>query len=129
MRSRIAFLTRLLVLKLIAFLTLVLLILYAPATTKTLWDGAGEVAVVLAKATDSTLQFVGSRVGAPPKRGAVELMSHIVGMDKVILFMGITIALYTSWLFLVGTAVGLFRRKPARLRSVGASSDSPHRQR
>jgi hypothetical protein len=121
-RSRITFLTRLLLLKLLAFLTLVLLILYAPATTKTLWNGAGEVSVVLAKATDSSLQFIGGRLGFPPKQGAVELMSHIVGMDKVILFMGITIALYTSWLLAVALAMGIFRRKPARLQSVGGES-------
>lgn len=121
MRSRITFLTRLLLLKLLAFMTLVLLILYAPATTKTLWNGAGEVSVVLAKATDTSLQFIGGRLGMPPKQGAVELMSHIVGMDKVILFMGITIALYASWLILTGLVTSAFRRKPARLEAVGGS--------
>jgi len=109
-RSRLAFLTRLVFLKLMAFLTLVLLIVYAPATTKTLWNGAGDVSVVLAKAIDGGLQFVGSELGMKPKQGSVELLSHIVGLDKVILFIGITITLYVGWLILFAAGRGAVHR-------------------
>ena len=130
MRDRISFLTRLVFLKLAALLTLVILILYAPTTTKSLWNGAGEVSVLLAKGTDISLQFIGSTLGTAnfprPKQGAVDLTFHIVGMDKVILFMGITIFLYTVWICVVALARSL-RRKPARLKPYSASGAAPPR--
>jgi hypothetical protein len=123
-RSRITFLTRLVFLKLLALFTLVLLSLYAPVTTNMLWDGAGVAATALAKGVEGSLQFAGSAfgdIGLPaPRKGAVELTFRYVYMDKVMLFIGITIVLYLAWLVLVGLVLAAVRRRPARLRSVGA---------
>lgn len=114
MRSRLSFLTRLVVLKLTALFTFIFLSLYTPSTTNTLLDGAGGVSTLLAKGTDNSLQFVGARLGDAsalvPRKGAVELAFRFVAMDKVMLFIGITIALYLAWISLFATARGVKRR-------------------
>lgn len=114
MRSRLSFLTRLVVLKLAALFTFIFLSLYTPSTTNTLLDGAGGVSTLLAKGTDNSLQFVGARLGDAsalvPRKGAVELAFRFVAMDKVMLFIGITIALYLAWIGLFATARGVKRR-------------------
>jgi hypothetical protein len=124
-RSRISFLARLLLLKLLALFTLVTLSLYAPSTTNSLWDGAGGVSAILAKGTENSLQFLGDALSSVnflvPRKGAVELTFRYIAMDKVMLFIGITVALYVSWLVLIGLA-GTMRRKPARLHTVGGKS-------
>ena len=131
MRARIAFLTRLVFLKLVALFTLVFLSLYAPSTTNALWDNAGGVAVLLAKGTENSLQYFGATLSdvsfLVPKKGAVELTFRYVAMDKVMLFIGITIFLYLVWLLVVALVTSIVRRKPARLKSVDASGSSPPR--
>jgi hypothetical protein len=124
LRERIAFLTRVVILKLAALFTFVALSLYTPSATNSLLDGAGGVAVVFAKGTENSLRFVGSSLGGAsilvPRKGAVELAFRFVAMDKVMLFIGITIVLYLGWMVLIALTQGL-RRKPARLRSVGTA--------
>jgi len=131
LRARIAFLSRLVALKLTALFAFVLLSLYTPSTTNTLLDGAGDASKMLAAGTESSLQSLGSLLGDAamlmPKKGAVELTMRYVGMDKVLLFIAITIALYLAWLLLLGGLRGAWRRldasgsprgeKDARLRS------------
>ena len=117
MRSRIAFLTRLVGLKLSALFIFVALSLYTPSTTNALLDGAGGASKFLAKGTESSLQSLGGILGDAsilmPKKGAVELTLRYVGMDKVLLFIGITIALYLTWLLLIATGRGVLRRLDA----------------
>lgn len=131
MRSRIAFLSRLVALKLAALFAFVLLSLYTPSTTNALLDGAGEAAKLVASGTEASLQSLGTLLGDAamlmPKKGAVELTMRYVGMDKVLLFVGITIALYLAWLAAVAGARGAWRsldaagspraRRDARLQS------------
>ncbi len=117
MRSRIGFLTRLVALKLTALFTFVLLSLYTPSTTNSLLDGAGDASKLLAAGTESSLQSLGSLLGDTamlmPKKGAVELTMRYVGMDKVLLFIGLTIALYLAWLLFVAGIRGALRRLDA----------------
>ena len=114
MRTRIAFLTRLVALKLTALFAFVLLSLYTPSTTNSLLDGASEAAKLFALGTENSLQSLGSLLGDAsilmPKKGAVELTMRYVGMDKVLLFIGLTIALYLVWLLLIAGARGALRR-------------------
>lgn len=114
MRSRIAFLTRLVTLKLTALCAFVLLSLYTPSTTNTLLDGAGDASKLLALGTENSLQSLGGLFGDAdmlmPKKGAVELTMRYVGTDKVLLFIGLTIALYLAWLLLLGGVRGVRRR-------------------
>jgi hypothetical protein len=114
LRSRIAFLSRLVALKLAALFVFVLLSLYTPSTTNTLLDGAAEASKLFATGTENSLQSLGTLLGDTamlmPKKGAVELTMRYVGMDKVLLFIGITIALYLAWLLLVAGARGAWRR-------------------
>lgn len=131
MRARITFLTRLVALKLTALFAFVLLSLYTPSTTNALLDGAGDASKLLALGTENSLQSLGGLFGDAamlmPKKGAVELTMRYVGMDKVLLFIGLTIALYLAWLILLASARGAWRRidtsgsprreKDARLQS------------
>src|SRR5262249_45134887 len=48
-RARISFLTRLVMLKLMAFFTFIFMALYTPSTTNSLLDGAGGVSTLVAK--------------------------------------------------------------------------------
>lgn len=132
MRSRIAFLTRLVILKLAALFTFVALSLYTPSLTNTLLDGAGGVSVVLARGTDSSLQYVGRALGGisflVPRKGAVELAFRFVAMDKVMLFIGLTIALYLTWMLPLALLQSLWR-KPDRLHSAGAGDADPPQSR
>jgi len=111
-------LTRLVFLKLAALMIFVILSLYTPSTTNTLLDGAGQVSMVLARGTDQGLQYIGGQLGDArvlvPRRGAVELAFRFVAMDKVMLFIGITVVLYLGWILLVALAFTAMR-KPARL--------------
>jgi hypothetical protein len=129
-RSRISFLTRLIFLKIAALFTFVALSLYTPSTTNSLLDGAGRVSILLARGTDGGLQYLGSQLGdvsvLVPRRGAVELAFRFVAMDKVMLFIGITIVLYVFWLLLIGLTLGAFRR-PDRLKSVDTGGKPPAR--
>jgi len=113
-RSRIVFLTRLVGLKLAALFTFVILSLYTPSTTNALLDGAGGASKLVAQGTENSLQSLGGLLGDAsilmPKKGAVELTLRYVGMDKVLLFIGITIALYLAWLFLFAAGRGALRR-------------------
>lgn len=114
MRSRIAFLSRLVALKLTALFAFVILSLYTPSTTNALLDGAGDASKLLAAGTENSLQSLGSLLGDAamlmPKKGAVELTMRYVGMDKVLLFVGLTIALYLAWLLFVAGIRGAWRR-------------------
>jgi hypothetical protein len=114
LRARIAFLSRLVALKLTALFAFVLLSLYTPSTTNALLDRAGDASKLLAAGTESSLESLGSLLGDTamlmPKKGAVELTMRYVGMDKVLLFIGITIALYLAWLLLLGGVRGAWRR-------------------
>lgn len=131
MRSRIAFLTRLVTLKITTLFAFVLLSLYTPSTMNRLLDGAGDAAKVFASGMESALQALGSLLGdvtmLMPKKGAVELTVRYVGMEKVLLFIGMAIALYLAWLLVIAGARGAWRtvdasgsprmRQNARLRS------------
>ncbi len=114
MRSRIMFLTRLVGLKLAALFTFVILTLYTPSTTNSLLDGAGSASKLFAKGTENSLLSLGGLLGDAgmlmPKKGAVELTMRYVGMDKVLLFIGLTICLYLSWLLLIAAGRGALRR-------------------
>ena len=130
MRSRLSFLTRLVLLKLFALFTFVILSLYTPSTTNTLLDGAGQVSLVLARGTDDGLQFIGGQLGEVrvlvPRRGAVELAFRFVAMDKVMLFIGITIVLYLAWIAFIGLTGAAFRR-PVRLAPPDRGGNPPQR--
>jgi hypothetical protein len=118
-------------LKLTALFAFVLLSLYTPSTTNSLLDRAGDASKLLASGTESSLQSLGSLLGDAallmPKKGAVELTMRYVGMDKVLLFIGLTIALYLVWLLFVAGVRGALRgldasgsqraRENARLQS------------
>ena len=114
MRERIAFLTRLVGLKLAAFLTFILLALYTPSTTNALLGGAGSASKLVAQGLESSLQSLGGLLGDAsilmPKKGAAELMLYLAGMDKVLLFIAITITLYIFWLVLLACGRGTIRR-------------------
>ncbi len=114
MRERIAFLTRLVGLKLAAFLSFILLALYTPSTTNTLLGEAGSASKLVAKGLESSLQSLGGLLGDAsilmPKKGAAELMLYLAGMDKVLLFIAITITLYIAWLLLLAGGRGAIRR-------------------
>jgi hypothetical protein len=114
LRARITFLTRLVGLKLAALFTFVLLSLYTPSTTNSLLDGAGRASKLVADGTENSLHSLGGLLGDAsilmPKRGAVELTLRYVGMDKVLLFIGITITLYVTWLLLLAGGRGAIRR-------------------
>jgi len=113
-RTRIAFLTRLVALKLAALFTFVMLSLYTPSTTNSLLDSAGDASKIFALGTENSLQSLGTLLGDAnilmPKKGAVELTMRYVGMDKVLLFIGITITLYVAWLLLLASGRGAIRR-------------------
>ena len=113
MRSRIAFLVRLTALKFMAFLAFIALALYTPSTANLLLAGAGSASKLIAQGTENSLQSIGGVLGdvnaLMPKRGAVELILHIFGMDKVILFIGLTILLYLLWLLLLAGGRSIFR--------------------
>ena len=117
MRSRIAFLLRLIGLKLAAFFTFIALALYTPSTTNLLLDGAGGTSKLIAQGTEDALQSIGGALGDAnalmPKKGAVELVLRYVGMDKVILFIGLAIGLYLAWMLLIAGGRGLLRRLDA----------------
>lgn len=127
-RSRLSFLTRLVFLKLAALMVFVTLSLYTPSTTNTLLDGAGRVSVLLARGTDDGLQYIGGQLGDAsvlvPRRGAVELAFRFVAMDKVMLFIGITVFLYLGWIFLLTLALTAVR-KPDRLAPLDDSKRPP----
>lgn len=114
MRERIGFLTRLIGLKLTAFLTFILLALYTPSTTNTLLGSAGSASKLVAQGMESALQSIGGLLGDAsilmPKKGAAELMLYLAGMDKVLLFIGITITLYIAWLIVLTGGRGAIRR-------------------
>jgi hypothetical protein len=114
LRSRIGFLTRLVALKLTALFAFVLLSLYTPSTTNSLLDRAGDASKLLASGTETSLQSLGTLFGDAallmPKKGAVELTMRYVGMDKVLLFIGLTIALYLVWLLFIAGIRGTWRR-------------------
>jgi hypothetical protein len=114
LRERIAFLTRLVGLKLAAFLTFILLALYTPSTTNSLLGGAGSASKLVAQGLESSLQSLGGLLGDAsilmPKKGAAELMLYLAGMDKVLLFIAITITLYIVWLMLLTCGRGAIRR-------------------
>ena len=113
MVSRIGFLARLTALKLMAFVAFIGLALYTPSTANLLLAGAGNASKIIALGTESSLQSVGRMLGDAnalmPKKGAVELLLHVFGMDKVIVFIGITIALYIAWLLLLAGGRGVIR--------------------
>ena len=113
MASRIGFLIRLTGLKFMAFVTFILLALYTPSTANLLLAGAGNLSKAIALGTETALQSMGGALGdvnaLMPKKGAVELVLHVFGMDKVILFIGLTIALYIFWLMLLAGGRGVFR--------------------
>ncbi len=117
MRARIAFLSRLVALKLTALFAFVLLSLYTPSTTNALLDRAGDASKLLALGTESSLQSLGGLFGDAgmlmPKKGAVELTMRYVGMDKVLLFIAIAITLYLAWLALLGSVRVAWRRLDA----------------
>jgi hypothetical protein len=114
LRERIAFLTRLVGLKLAAFLTFVMLALYTPSMTNMLLGNAGSASKLVAQGMESALQSIGELLGDAsilmPKKGATELMLYLAGMDKVLLFIGITITLYIAWLVLLAGGRGAIRR-------------------
>ena len=126
MRSRIAFLARLVWLKLAALIAFVLLSLYTPSATNTLLDRAGSASKMLAKGTESSLQLLGSSLGdvnaLMPKKGAVELTFRFVAVDKVMLFIGITISLYLAWLLV------FFSARTAKRRLVDAIGTPRHEE-
>lgn len=113
LQSRIGFLLRLTTLKLLAFLTFIGLALYTPSTANLMLSGGGNASKVIAAGTESTLQAIGGLLGdmnaLMPKRGAVELLLHAFGMDKVIVFICLTIALYLGWLLLLAGGRGAVR--------------------
>jgi hypothetical protein len=119
-RSRIAFLLRLTGLKLAAFFTFTALALYTPSTTNLLLDGAGGASKLIAQGTEDALQSIGGAFGDAnalmPKKGAVELLLRYVGMDKVILFIGLAIGLYLAWMLLIASGRGV----PRKLDSSGS---------
>jgi hypothetical protein len=112
--SRIGFLLRLTGLKLAAFFTFIALALYAPSTTNLLLDGASGTSKLIAQGTEDALQAIGGAFGdynaLMPKKGAVELLLRYVGMDKVILFIGLAIGLYIVWMLLIASGRGVVRR-------------------
>jgi hypothetical protein len=116
-RSRIGFLLRLTALKFMAFLTFIALALYTPSTANLLLGGAGNASRAIAQGTESALQSIGAMLGdvnaLMPKKGAVELLLHVFGLDKVIVFIGLTIALYVVWLLVIATGRGALRRLDA----------------
>jgi hypothetical protein len=116
-RSRIAFLLRLIGLKLAAFFTFIALALYTPSTTNILLDGAGGTSKLIAQSTEDALQSIGGALGDAnalmPKKGAVELLLRYVGMDKVILFIGLAIGLYLAWMLLIASGRGVLRKLDA----------------
>lgn len=105
LRSRLAFLTRLVLLKFVALLVFVIMSLYTPSTTNTLLDSSSYVSKKLAYGTEKSLEYVGISFGAfsamTPKKGSVELAFRLIAMEKVILFIGISVVLYLGWIFLV----------------------------
>ena len=113
MRARIAFLTRLVTLKITTLFAFVLLSLYTPSTMNRLLDGAGAAAKVFANWFESGLEALGRLFGdvtmLMPKKGAVELTVRYVGMEKVLLFIGMAIALYLGWLLVIAGARGAWR--------------------
>ena len=113
MYSRIGFLLRLTGLKLMAFIAFIALALYTPSTANLLLAGAGNASKLIAQGTETSLQSLGGVLGDTnallPKKGAVELVLHIFGMDKVILFIGLTIALYIFWLLVLAGGRGVAR--------------------
>jgi hypothetical protein len=114
LRERIGFLTRLVGLKLTAFLTFILLALYTPSTTNALLGGAGRASKLVAQGMESSLQSLGGLLGDAsilmPKKGAAELMLYLAGMDKVLLFIAITITLYVAWLIVLTGGRGAIRK-------------------
>ena len=117
MRSRIAFLARLIALKLAAFFIFVVLALYTPSTANLLLDGAGGASKLIAQGTESSLESIGGMIGDAnalmPRKGAFELLLRTFGLDKVLLFIGLTIALYLAWLLLYAGMRGALRRLDA----------------
>jgi hypothetical protein len=116
--ERISFLSRLILLKLIALLVFVLISLYAPSITNILLDRAAEVSKVMAQGTEDSLVYLGVSFGdgsyLTPKRGSVELAFRLIAMEKVILFIGISVVLYVLWILLVGSARGGWRMMRGR---------------
>jgi hypothetical protein len=132
--DRIGFLTRLVGLKLAAFLTFILLALYTPSTTNTLLGNAGSASKLVAQVLESALQSLGGLLGDAsilmPKKGAAELMLYLAGMDKVLLFIAITITLYLAWLLLLTGGRGTIRaiagsRNPRAQAAARLHSDPP----
>src|SRR5262249_50262495 len=113
-RARISFLTRLVMLKLMAFFTFIFMALYTPSTTNSLLDGAGGVSTLVAKGADNLLQYLSGQIGdvsyLVPRKGVVELAFRLVAMDKVMLFIGIAITLYLGWMLLITAGRGVKRR-------------------
>jgi len=111
--SRIGFLMRLTGLKILAFVTFIILALYTPSTVNTLLARAGDASKLIAKGAENSLESVGGMIGDAnvlmPKKGAFELLLYVFGLDKVLIFIGLTIALYILWLLLLAGGRGVFR--------------------
>ncbi len=120
MFSPIAFLARLVTLKFTTLFMFVLLSLYTPRTTLGLLDGAGEASRWLAAGTEGSLQSLGDLFGDAsiliPRKGAVELAMRYVGVEKVLLFIGLAITLYVAWRLLIGGVRVAWRRGSPRAR-------------
>jgi hypothetical protein len=108
---------RLVALKLTAFFIFVILALYTPSTANLLLDGAGGASKLIAKGTETSLESIGDMIGDAnalmPRKGAFELLLRTFGLDKVLLFIGLTIALYLAWLLTLAGARGALRRLDA----------------
>jgi hypothetical protein len=112
--ARVSFLSRLIFLKMLAFIAFVFMALYTPSTTNHLLDRAGSVSLVMARGVDDLLQYLGAKFGDVssfmPRKGSVELAFRFFNLEKVVLFIGIIIAMYIAWMLLT-SLVSLATRK------------------
>ena len=113
MRSRLSFLVRLATLKFLAFVTFIALAIYMPRTANLLLDGAGDASKMVAAGTEDLLQSLGNLIGDAnalmPRQGTVSIFLRLGGMEKVILFIAITIMLYLLWVMLLAGGRGVVR--------------------
>ena len=113
LRSRLSFLVRLTTLKFLAFVLFIALAIYTPRTASLLLDGASDASKMVAAGTENLLQSVGGLIGDAnalmPRQGTVSIFLRLGGMEKVILFIGITIMLYVAWLLLLASGRGVVR--------------------
>lgn len=101
MFPQVSFLARLVVLKFLSLAVMVALALYAPSTLNALFDLSGGTGKWIAQTVEAGLTHL-DKAGIPrPKKGAVELASRFTGMDKVVLFIAITVSLYLAWFVFV----------------------------